>query len=168
MTAHEIFTTGISVLSLVVSFFALQRSSRDSAKSNEISGHSLRTAHGQIEIDLRKMINDSKHRVEDLFSKNGDFLALPKDSLSPEESARRERIVTQVKSAIEGYLSALDSACGKYLDRDKIDNTRFKKDYKREVRQAVQDKAHKEFLEIGHAYNALTKVYEEWENPENG
>lgn len=167
MTIYEIISTGISLLSLVVAFVALQRSSRDSARTVEIDGEQLKLTHGQLEIDLRKMITEARHRTEDFFSKNADFLALPAADLGAEDKSRRERLLVTTHSMVEGYLSALDSACGKYID-GKIDKTRFKKDYQREIRQVVQNKDHEEYFKTGHAYNALMRVYDEWENPEKG
>lgn len=166
MTLFEIASTVLSAGALVVSVLAYLKASRGTDHGLQLTHGQLRTAQGQLEVDLRRMITDAKLRVEELFKEHGEFLAKAEARLSSAEKKRRERLKTSAHAAIEGYLSALDSACGKYLDPGKIDKERFKKDYQREIRQVVQDKAHAEYFGPGHAYNALMTVYEEWENPE--
>lgn len=165
MTANEIITIVISLGSLVVAGIALSQSSRASSTANAIAAENLKLMHAQVEIDLRNQINESRRNVEEFYRANDDFLARDVASLTEDERKKRERLKTAAGSLIEGYVSALDAACQKYID-GKIDKIRFKKGYQREVRQAVQDDSHRDFFKVGHGYNALIRVYEEWENPE--
>lgn len=165
MTNYEILSTVLALISLVIAVIALAMSASASSAANAIAKENLSLVHGQLEIELRNQITDSRRYVEDFFKEHMDFLAKSVSALTEDEKKKRERLKTSANSAIEGYLSALDGACQKYID-SKIDKVRFKKAYQREIRQAVQDEGHKEFFPPGHAHNALMRVYEEWENPE--
>lgn len=166
MTLYELISTSISLISLVIAIIAILRTSKDAAHSTAVSGHGLKVTQGQAEVELRNMITDSRTRVEDFYAANAEFLDRDIASLSEEEKKKRNHLKTYAKTAVEGYLSALDTACGKYLDPGKSDKIRFKKDYQREVRQTVQSEAYASYFRTGHAFNALMTVYEEWENPE--
>lgn len=165
MTDNEQLTLAISSASLLVSIFALIRSSSHAAKANALSGENLKLSHASVEIGLQKTIEDAKKRVADFFIKHGALLSKKESELSSDEKAERQRVVQASEQAIEGYLTVLDAACRKYRE-GKIDKAWFQKEFKREVRQAVQDEAHEDYFKTGHAFNALIKVYEEWENPE--
>jgi hypothetical protein len=165
MTENEVLTLALSGISIVVSLIALFKSSTASSRANEISAEQLKLNHAQVEIDLRNQISESKRQVRELVEQHADFLARPIASLTQEEIQRRDRIKVISNQAIEEQLSTLDSACQKYID-EKIDKERFKKSYQREIRQIVQDDTHAEFFRTGHAYNALMRVYNSWENPE--
>lgn len=167
MTTYEAISLVIACLSFVVAYLAFNKSSAASEQANSIAAQQLTLAHAQVEIDLRATITESRRNTEAFYNEHGDFLARDKATLSADETKKRERLVTAARSAIEGYLSALDEACQKYIDK-KIDKKRFKKSYQREIRQAIQAEGHKDFFSPGHAYNALWRVYEEWENPEKG
>jgi hypothetical protein len=165
MTDNEVITLALSATSLGVSVIAILKSSSASSAANTIAAENLKLMHAQVEIDLRNQINESRRSVEEFYESNGDFLARAIGSLTEEEQRKRERLKSSAASLIEGYVSALDTACQKYID-GKIDKIRFKKGYQREVRQAVQDESHKDFFRVGHGYHALIRVYDEWENPE--
>lgn len=149
----------ISCVALLVSILSTVLAWTARSKANNMRAEALRLSHGQAEIVLRNQVSASRHRVE-------DFMARNLDHLGADDTTRTTVLRSISKSLAEGYLSALDVACQTYLD-EKIDQERFQRAFQREIRQAVQDEAHKEFL-AGHAYNALTKVYEAWENPEKG
>ena len=164
MTLDQV-SIGIAAASFVVALVAMVKSSSASAQANKLAEEHLKLVHAQVEIEMRNQIIDSQHHVENFYRDHQDFLAKDKATLSAEEKGKRERLVITANSAIEGYLNALDTACQKSLD-GKIDRTRFKKSYQREIRQAVQADAHRDFFKTGHAFNALMRVYDDWENPE--
>lgn len=165
MTTAEIVSNAIAALALIVSIVALVKSSSASTAANDIAKENLKLTHAQVEIDLRTQVTESRRNVEDFFERHGDFLAANPDTLDEQDKDRRKRLSIAGNSAVEGYLSALDGACQKYID-GKIDKVRFQKDYQREIRQAIEDEAHRDFFHVGHGFHALMRVYEEWENPE--
>ena len=151
--------------SFLLAILALVLSALASSKANTISGEQLKLSHAQVEINVRNQIIDSRRYTEQFYQDNADFLAKDPKKLTDDEKKKRERLAVAANSAIEGYISALDDACQKHLD-GKLDKVRFRKGYQREIRQAVQNEAHEDFFKTGHAFHALIKVYEEWENPE--
>lgn len=134
---------------------------------NDISAKQLKLDHAQLEITLQSTIVSSRNRVEDFFGTHAPELSELKAKAKPTkaDTARLEQLRLQSNAAIEGYLNSLDGACQKYND-GKVDKVRFKKAYQREIRQAVQNEVHRDFFHTGHAFHALMRVYEEWENPE--
>jgi len=174
MTTAETYSTvfaGIAILlsvaALIVSIVAIVRLSSENRTANQIRNEHLKLRKATVEIDIRNQINEARHNVAEFFNEHHDFLARTKNAngLSQEEQARRARLETASKEVIEGYLSALDASCQAYID-EKIDTVRFKKSYQRDIRQAVESEVHREFLGPGHAFHALMRVHDEWENPE--
>lgn len=166
MSTNEIVTLVISVCALILSAVAVYKSSKQGDRSNDIGTQSLALSHATIELELRNHVNNAQLRVQDFTAEHAEFLGRDKATLSGPEKKRRETLEKIGESNLEGYLNALDETCQKYLD-SKVDRARFKKSFQRDIRQAVHDEVHKDYLMApGHAFTALMKVYEEWENPE--
>jgi len=151
--------TVISVLALIVSIVAIifsYRANRTAhalaANANAISGRSSAIQMGQAEIQIREMISNAWSRHEDLYSKKISGSLEVDDDL--------------LESVLEGVCSAYDEACAKYLD-GKVDKERFRKNYRTEIRQLVEDTNTKEkYLEPQTKYQDTVKVYREWNNVE--
>jgi hypothetical protein len=157
----------VSIAALIVSIVAVRRLSRENREANTLRSEHLKLQHTMAEVALRNQIVEARRELAEFFSEHQDFLRRMKDApnLSAEDKGRRAALVAASDELIERSLNALDAACQSYLD-DKIDKIRFKKAYQRDIRQAVQNEVHRQSFQPGHAYNALMRVYEEWENPE--
>lgn len=157
MSNYEIASLVVAVIAIIVSVIALQ-------KSSAVSQETLKLSHGMTELEVTNMITGTRRRVEDI-----TILMLPlvtKMSRSDEESKQLEGYKRVLKAAMESNVNAYEAACAKYLD-GKIDKVRFRKSYKIEVRNLVQDPNHREFFDaITSSYKAILKVYDEWENLE--
>ena len=98
------------------------------------------TSHGNVELQIRAMISDAKHRrLNYLGNKKEVAQALDED-----------------------LLNAYDEACAKYIDR-KVDKNRFYKMYMHEIRQLVEQEPYKQiFNEKSCRFDSILKVYEKW------
>lgn len=105
-------------------------------------------------MQIRELILNTRSRYE-------DKVVQVKDEKDEE---LREALLD---SALEGLLNAYDEACAKYLD-GKVDKERFKKLYRDEIRQLVDDEVIKEkYREPQTKFHATVKVYKEWNDLEN-
>ena len=70
--------------------------------------------------------------------------------------------------AVEILLNSYELACGMYLDEGKLDNERFERQYREEVKLLFDfpDPYHKRLHAVNSPYNAIRAVREKWCNPE--
>lgn len=124
----------ISIIAIVISLISLYQSNK--------------SAHGQIEIDIRNMITSARNRYEDLVLDNRD----------------NDIYILIVKSSLENLINVYDEACSKYLD-NKVDKKRFKKLYYTEIKNLVENKETKPYYDtITYKFQDTIKVYKEWNN----
>lgn len=124
----------ISIIAIVISLISLYQSNK--------------SAHGQIEIDIRNMITSARNRYEDLVLDNRD----------------NDIYILIVKSSLENLINVYDEACSKYLD-NKVDKKRFKKLYYTEIKNLVENKETKPYYDtITSKFQDTIKVYKEWNN----
>lgn len=124
----------ISIIAIVISLISLYQSNK--------------SAHGQIEIDIRNMITSARNRYEDLVLDNRD----------------NDIYILIVKSSLENLINVYDEACSKYLD-NKVDKKRFKKLYYTEIKNLVEHKETKPYYDtITSKFQDTIKVYKEWNN----
>lgn len=123
----------ISIIAIIISLVSLYKS--------------IKSASGQIEIDIRNMITSARNRYEDL-------------------SINSNVTESVLDSALENLLNAYDEACAKYLD-SKVDKKRFRNNYYTEIKNLVENKDTKPYYDtIDSKFQATIKVYEEWNNLE--
>ncbi len=123
----------ISIIAIIISLVSLYKS--------------IKSASGQIEIDIRNMITSARNRYEDL-------------------SINSNVTESVLNSALENLLNAYDEACAKYLD-SKVDKKRFRNNYYTEIKKLVENKDTKPYYDtIDSKFQATIKVYEEWNNLE--
>lgn len=116
--------------------------------------------YANIEFTISNSITNAKNRVEDI---SVDIEECKAANASNEVLQRKEQ---RFKSTIESLLNTYEEACGKYNDK-KIDIKRFKKTYNREIRQLVENKDfEKYFNSVTSPYQAILKVYNEWNHIE--
>ncbi len=150
MTIYEIISIIIAIAAFLFSLNAFFSSKR--------------IAVAQIELYMNERITNTKEKVSEQASIIAPFKA--KKTLSEEEKSLLEIYEKIFFSAVENNLNAYEEACAKYLDK-KVDCERFKKTYKKEIRQLVENKNLKKYFDaVSSSYKAILKVYKEWENLE--
>jgi heme oxygenase len=161
MRQLEILTLVISGVAMLISAAALWASMAAARKANKASREAIATQHAQTEFQIRVEIRSCSERLQTLM-----VASATSGNLDP---ASKQAFQAAVRSAMENYLNAYETACGAYRDK-KIDRVRFKKSYQRELRQLVADHSFREFLfpEATSAFKAIHAVHEEWENTEKG
>lgn len=109
--------------------------------------NSKKTGNGNVELQIRSMIFEAKHR---------QFEVMIKLVENPNE--KRFKIITDALT--EDILNAYDEACAKYNDR-KVDRERFKKMYFHEIGQLVENFPDK-YNSVTTRFKATLTVYQEW------
>ena len=150
MTTYEFISIIIAITSFIFSLIAFFSSKR--------------TAVAQIELYINERITNTKEKVSEQAGVIAPLKA--KQTLSEEEKRLLGLHEIIFWAAVENNLNAYEEACAKYLDK-KIDRERFKKTYKKEIRQLVEDKNLKKYFDtVSSSYKTILKVYNEWENSE--
>src|SRR5574343_658667 len=121
MTNYELASLFISAISLCFSLFAFFSSRKTEAT--------------QVELYINERITNTKEKV----SEQANIIAplKAKKDLSAEEQRLKELYEAGFNAAVENNLNAYEEACAKYLD-GKADRNRFKKSYKKEIKQLVE------------------------------
>jgi hypothetical protein len=144
---YQIAAIAMSFAALVISILAFWKASEN-----------VRLTHAKTEIDLDNKIENSRIRVI------GVGLEIAKKAT--DKDAEIQALTHARFEAEEGYLNALDAGCQLYND-NKVDKDRFEKRYRAHIRDAVEDKAHADFLKKpGTRYHALLDVHDKFENTE--
>jgi effector-binding domain-containing protein len=152
MTNYELISAFISLVALIISFFALRKSSRAS------------TAY--IELYIHELITHAKEKVSEISIKIAELPSILNSS-HPDYKKTFEAYGKVFNSAVENNLNAYEGACAIYID-GKIDKERFKKTHIIEIRQLVENEGMKRYFEPATTtrFKAILKVYNEWENLE--
>lgn len=157
MNEFEAISIILSVLAIVVSILAYTRANSIATRANEI-------ALGNIELYIRERITSTRERVNSMALSMGTILS--KQKKTSDDKRMLEIYEKAFNEAIEDNINAYEDACAKYLD-NKVDQKRFEKLYKVEIRQLVQNVEYKKYFDgITSTYRCILKVYEQWENPE--
>lgn len=171
MTVNEIVTICVSITSLAVAvgslavaIVALRRSSRGVDVSNGISSEQLKLSHANVELSLRKQVQEASVAMGEFAEQHADFLASDPKKLNAEDKKRRERLKAQFATLKEAYLNALENAC-RLLIEGKTDPNGFENAFRVEIRKVVTSQEHATFFGPGSTYFAIMKVYNDWENP---
>jgi hypothetical protein len=158
MTTYEIISIVISIFALAISIIAIIKSSSLSAQGNTLTM-------GQVELQINERISETKKRVGEIAMQIVPIAS--KRELTDEDKVVLETYNKIFKSAVEDNLNAYEEACGKYRDDGKVDKERFKKMYKTQIRQLVENKDYEEYFHpITSRFKCILTVYEEWENLE--
>jgi DNA-binding Xre family transcriptional regulator len=152
MMAHEILSIVISVGALIISIIALIKS--------------ISSTSATIELMMNERITNTKDKVNEVAMQMAPLLSKNKGKRTAEEESQLEMLCKVYDSAVESNLNAYEEACAKYLDR-KVDRKRFKKTYKTEIRQLVEDDSLRDRFEpLTSKFKAIMRIYDEWENLE--
>ena len=160
MTAIEIGTLIISLCSLLIAIFSFFWAQSSNSKSHL-------NAQGMIELEIYSKIDEAENRIADFSITMNPLIAKEKiDSLTAVEKESLKLFRTTLKAKEQTMLNAYDTACTKYRD-NKVDRSRFKKDFQTRIRNLMNDKNMSKYLE-NHAspYQAIIKVFHDWEDTE--
>ena len=153
MEFKDVVSIVIAAFGVIISLFALKKSSKASAAA-------LNIQHASVELEIRNAIENSKSQIQTL---SITFAPLKvKTNRTEEEEKLFEFHEKAFKSGIESMLNQYDDACAKYID-GKIDKHRFKKTYNKEIRNIVENKEFEEYFNPTTSnYKPILIVYKEW------
>ncbi|MDP8233600.1 MAG: hypothetical protein P9M06_02210 [Candidatus Saelkia tenebricola] len=145
MTIYEWIGIGIAMISLVwscITFFLMRNN-----------------ATAQTELYINERITNTKEKVSEHTNEMAPLKVKKDLTIENQELLRiKEQIL---KTAIENNLNAYEEACAKYIDK-KIDRKRFKKTYKIEIKQLVENKNFKSYFDkVTSPYKTILTVYNE-------
>ncbi|PIB39085.1 hypothetical protein [Maribacter sp. 4G9] len=151
----EIITISISSLAIIISVWDRIANRNVNRKTNLKAEEAIRLSQGVTEIEIRNSISNARSRVDDFRLQLRNFkLERPKEDLSAHEKI--------FYSILEDYFNHYDRACRLYLE-NKIDTKSFKKEYKLEIKNIVENKNYKRYFEPKKPrFKAILKVHKRW------
>ncbi|GHX96278.1 hypothetical protein VCSRO67_3461 [Vibrio cholerae] len=158
----------IAVSSLFVSIGAAYFAKTSSKAANKISKENLDLQHGMVELEMRQAIENAKSKVNDISVIMAPLVAREdsEQGLSIEDNKTLEIYRKNFNAAVQTLMNTYDDACSKYID-SKVDKVRFKKNYRYEIRNLLENKELKEYFDpLTSRYKPILNVYAEWENIE--
>ncbi|MFA0671398.1 hypothetical protein AB4584_19465 [Vibrio splendidus] len=154
--------------SLLVSIGAAYFAKTSSKAANKISKENLDLQHGMVELEMRQAIENAKSKVNDISIIMAPLVAREESEqdLSVEDTKTLEIYRKNFNAAVQTLMNTYDDACSKYID-GKVDKVRFKKNYRYEIRNLLENKELKEYFDpLTSRYKPILNVYTEWENME--
>lgn len=119
----SIISTILSALAFLFSIYTFVKNKKLTQRTNELSEIQAKTGQGQLEIQLRELINAASHEITYYGVELG-------------KNPTSNILIRSFESAEEQYRNAYEEACSKYLD-GKIDKERFEKMYLIEIQNLV-------------------------------
>lgn len=145
----DFFSLLVSIGSLGVAAFNYHKYKMLTTKYNDMVQVQTLTAQGALETQIRQVIMQTTHDVTAIAVQLAD---------KPDN----EMLQFAYKVAEESYRNAYEDACAKYID-NKIDQNRFEKMYKKEIRRLVEEEPHKQFYaDLQTQYSSTANVYKKW------
>jgi len=170
----DFISIGISAFALIISFLSLvyrwkqlqlakqtsAQAVKDAEEAKLAAQKSERIAQGNTELVLRQQIRESKRDCDNVIMRLTEY----KDGDTKKDLTAHTKAFN---SALERNVNTYEQACALYLD-NKVDKSRFCKDFKSEIKNLVEDEALRDkfFQPHSSTYRAILKVYDEWENLE--
>lgn len=154
--------------SLLVSIGAAYFAKTSSKAANDISKENLDLQHGMVELEMRQAIENAKSKVNDISIVMAPLVAREEgeQAFSAEDAKTLDIYRKNFNAAVQTLMNTYDDACSKYID-GKVDKVRFKKNYRYEIRNLLENKELKEYFEpLTSRYKPIINVYTEWENME--
>ncbi|TKE91266.1 hypothetical protein FCV44_19485 [Vibrio kanaloae] len=154
--------------SFLVSIGAAYFAKASSKAANKISKENLDLQHGMVELEMRQAIENAKSKVNDISIIMAPLVAREESeqNLSVEDTKTLEIYRKNFNAAVQTFMNTYDDACSKYID-GKVDKVRFKKNYRYEIRNLLENKELKEYFDpLTSRYKPILNVYTEWENME--
>lgn len=147
----SILSALIALCAFIFSIYTFSKNKALTQRTNELAEIQAKTGQGQLEIQLRELINVASREIAHY-------------GLELEKSPSSKILIKAFESAEEQYRNAYEEACGKYLD-GKLDKERFEKMYLIEIQNLVTNKDQKEHYDATQShYRCTLAVYNEWFN----
>ncbi|MDC7998401.1 hypothetical protein [Gilvibacter sediminis] len=145
----------ISILALFVSIIDRLANNHNNKTTMAKAEEAIKISQGAIEIEIRNSISSARTKVNDFgleYQKTQN--ENPKKDLSYQKKF--------FYSIVEDFINQYDRACMLYLD-NKIDKDRFRKEYKNEIINVVENKSYKKkyFNPDKPRFESLISVYQE-------
>ncbi|MBN8628655.1 MAG: hypothetical protein J0M17_24555 [Planctomycetes bacterium] len=153
-------SAAIAFVSFLATMYFANRAARSTETNRLISM-------GQAETSQRAAITVTRTAVREMGMKIADLLAGRKPTdLKADEKRRLDTYMTLFNETVEDNLNAYETGCMLYID-GKLDKTRFKSAYIREVQNlceaAAEHPCHAHLHPEGSSkFQAIWKVYREW------
>lgn len=158
----SIITVIVSIIALFISINANKKSDITAKENTKIANENTRIANGTIELQIRKMISESRRHLSSCLH---EYYVVNQNSKSTDDLKTAANQLYE--DAKQDFLNTYEEACSKYLD-NKVDQDRFFKTYSREIKNIVEKEPYKPvFDSFSSVYTAIKKVYEKWYNHEN-
>lgn len=158
----------IASASLLVSLGAIYFAKTSSDAANKTSKDNLDLQYGMVELEMRQAIENAKSKVNDISIIMAPLVAKEdgEQDMTPEDSKTLLIYQKNFNAAVQTLMNTYDDACSKYVD-GKVDKVRFKKNYRFEIRNLLENKDLKEYFDpLTSRYKPILNVYAEWENME--
>ncbi len=157
----------IASLSLVVSIGAVFFAKSSSTKANTIAQENLNLQLGMVELEMRQAIENAKSKVNEINIIMAPLIAKKEaGNIDAEGELTLDSYSKSFSAAVQTLMNTYDDACSKYIDK-KVDKSRFKKNYKYEIRNLLENKELKEYFDpLTSRYKPILNVYTEWESSE--
>ena len=147
----SIISTILSALAFLFSIYTFVKNKKLTQRTNELSEIQAKTGQGQLEIQLRELINAASHEITYY-------------GVELEKNPTSKILIRSFESAEEQYRNAYEEACSKYLD-GKIDKERFEKMYLIEIQNLVTNIDQKIHYDATQShYRCTLAVYNQWFN----
>ena len=147
----SIISTILSALAFLFSIYTFVKNKKLTQRTNELSEIQAKTGQGQLEIQLRELINAASHEITYY-------------GVELEKNPTSNILIRSFESAEEQYRNAYEEACSKYLD-GKIDKERFEKMYLIEIQNLVTNIDQKRHYDATQShYRCTLAVYNQWFN----
>lgn len=141
----------IALAAFLFSIYTFCKNKTLTEKTNELTEIQAKTVQGQLEIQLRELINVASHEIAHY-------------GVEIEKNPTSKTLIKAFESAEEQFRNAYEEACSKYLD-SKVDKQRFEKMYLIEIQSLVTDADQKEHYDATQShYRCTLAVYNEWFN----
>ncbi|UAB70662.1 hypothetical protein INR79_01680 [Vibrio sp. SCSIO 43132] len=154
--------------SLLVSIGAAYFAKTSSKAANKISKENLDLQNGMVELEMRQAIENAKSKVSEISVLMAPLVAREENGqdFSAEDAKTLEIYRKNFDAAVQALMNTYDDACSKYID-GKVDKVRFKKNYRFEIRNLLENKELKGYFDsLTSRYKPIINVYTEWENME--
>ncbi|WP_354624508.1 hypothetical protein [Psychromonas sp. MME2] len=120
-----------------------------------------------VELEMRQAIENAKSKVNEINIIMAPLIAKQDaGNIDDEGEFTLKSYSKSFNAAVQTLMNTYDDACSKYID-NKVDKNRFKKNYKYEIRNLLENKELKEYFDpLTSRYKPILNVYTEWENSE--
>lgn len=152
---NDIIAIAISLLAIGISIWDRIANIKNNKRTDLKAEQAIKLSQGVTEIEVRNSISNARSRVDDFGLQLRNF----KIEKTKEDLSAHEKIFYSI---LEDYFNQYDRACRLYLE-NKIDTKSFKKEYKTEIKNIVENKNYKRYFNPKkERFKGIIKVYKKW------